>query len=50
VGGFFRLRHPTKFTSVRLAEIKKAKRCGAADGFISLLVGYKGTREGFFRR
>jgi hypothetical protein len=30
--------------------MKKAKCCGAADGFIFLLVGYKGTSEGFFRR
>jgi hypothetical protein len=30
--------------------MKKAKRCGAADGFLTILVGYKGTREGFFRR
>jgi hypothetical protein len=30
--------------------MKKATRCVAADGFLSLLVGYKGTHEGFFRR
>jgi len=37
VGGFFRFRYRAKFTSARLAEMKKAKRCGAADGFFSLL-------------
>jgi hypothetical protein len=47
VGGFFRLRHRAKFTSVRLAEMKKAKRCGAADGFLTILVGYKGILERF---
>ena len=49
VGGFFRFRHRAKFTSVRMVKMKKAKRCAAADGFDTVLVGYKGTREGFFR-
>jgi len=43
VGGFFRFRHRTKFTSARLAEMKKAKRCGAADGFLFLLSWVQGV-------
>jgi hypothetical protein len=42
VGGFFHFRHRAKFTSARLAEMKKAKRCGAADGFFSLFSWVQG--------
>jgi len=42
VGGFFRFRHRAKFTSMRLAKMKKAKRCGAADGFLYLFSWVQG--------
>jgi len=42
VGGFFRFRHRAKFTSMRLAKMKKAKRCTAADGFLSLFSWVQG--------
>ena len=42
VGGFFHFRHRAKFTSARLAEMKKANRCCAADGFLSLFSWVQG--------
>ena len=45
VGGFFRFRHRAKFTSARLAEMKKAKRCGAADGFLYLFSWVQGLQS-----
>ena len=47
MGGFFHLGRAK--LALASTEMKKANRCCAADGFLSLLVGYKGTSEGFFR-
>ena len=49
VGGFFHFRHRAKFTSARLAEIKKAQRCCAADGFLfSFKLGTRAPLKGSF--
>jgi hypothetical protein len=48
VGGFFHLGRAK--LALASTEMKNVKRCRAEDGFLTILVGYKGTREGFFRR
>jgi len=42
VGGFFRFRHLAKFTSASLVEMKNAKRCTAANDFLSLFSWVQG--------
>jgi len=47
VGGFLVLAR-LKLAS-KSDQKKKVKRCGTAEGFLTVLVGYQGTSVGFFR-